>query len=114
MAIMRCPTCDDAIYITYSVRVGQIITCDSCEELLKVTSIQPVKLQICDTSSDEEEDCIQVPIRPVISKKEKKNTKPSSELPALDDDREELAEERKQEKKKRKQIQRQKIEYFDE
>lgn len=114
MAIMRCPTCDDAVYIAGNVRVGQIITCDSCEELLKVTSIQPVFLQLCDDNMEDEEDCIQVPVRNSSNKSKKKSVKSSVTLSEFDEDLDEYQEEQKQEKKKRRQPNHQKLEFFDE
>jgi hypothetical protein len=113
MAIIRCPTCDDAVYIVNNVRVGQIITCDSCEELLKVTSIQPVSLQICDDSQEDEEDCIQVPVRNSTSKTKKKSAKITLTVSEYDEDLDEFQDNRKQDKKKRK-PNHQKIELFDE
>jgi hypothetical protein len=113
MSIMRCPTCGDTIYLGKSVKVGQIITCISCEEILQITSIQPVKIQIFDSSSDEEDEFIPAAVRPSNNKKEKKNSKASSEVSGLKLEVEDFSEEIKVEKKK-KPIQRQKIEYFDE
>jgi hypothetical protein len=114
---MRCPTCGDAIYIGKTVKVGQMITCDSCEEILQIASLQPVKLQIYDVTldqeQDQEEDFIPISSRSVFAKKEKKNSKLPSEIVAIKPEIEDESE-KKLEKKKRKPIQRQKIEFFDE
>ena len=113
MSIMRCPTCGDAVYIGSAVKVGQIITCDSCEEMLKITSIQPIKLQICDQTLEDDDEFSSTPVRPSPTKKDKKN-KVTSDLPGLKAEMEDFAEQTKPEKKKKKQIQRQKLEFFDE
>lgn len=114
MSIMRCPTCGDAVYIGKAVKVGQIITCDSCEEILKITSIQPVTLQISEQTLEDEEEFFTAPVRPSTAKKEKKNNKVSSDVSGLKPEMEEFVEEVKPEKKKKRQIQRQKLEFFDE
>ena len=114
MAIMRCPTCDDAVYIAKNARVGQIITCDSCEELLKITSIQPVSLQICDDNTEYEEDCFQVPVRSSSNKTKKKGAKSTYTVSEFDEESEEYHEEPKQDKKKRRQPNHQRIEFFEE
>lgn len=117
MSIMRCPTCGDAIYIGKTVKVGQMITCDSCEEILQIASLQPVRLQIYDITldldQDQEEELVSVSSKSVVVKKEKKTVKFSSEGVAIKPELEEESEEKKLEKKKRKPIQRQKIEFFD-
>jgi hypothetical protein len=114
---MRCPTCGDAIYIGKTVKVGQMITCDSCEEILQIASLQPVRLQIydimLDLDQDQEEELVSVSSKSVVVKKEKKTAKLSSEGVAIKPELEEESEEIKLEKKKRKPIQRQKIEFFD-
>jgi hypothetical protein len=114
---MRCPTCGDAIYIGKTVKVGQMITCDSCEEILQIASLQPVRLQIYDITldldQDPEEELVSVSSKSVVVKKEKKTAKFSPEGVAIQPELEEESEEKKLEKKKRKPIQRQKVEFFD-
>ena len=114
MAIMRCPTCNDAVYIAKNIRVGQIITCDSCEELLRVTSIQPVSLQICDDNTDYEADCFQVPVRNSSNKNKKKGAKSTYVVSEFDEDPDEYQEEQKQDKKKHRQPNHQRMESFEE
>jgi len=51
-----CPACDTRIRFGEGLRIGDIVRCPECEELLEVVRLSPVKLGWAEDRSSEDEE----------------------------------------------------------